>query len=830
MPDPQSDATAAAFLCGLSPSPTGDAAATAFLSAGGAASPPPGTVPWQGLNDQIAASQQKIAAWHLAMGLASNPAPYQTAVANETNRLTTLKQQKQQAIISGMKLAPGVGRQLQDRIDPEGAKSRALGDQWAAQDARMAQASQGGFQSIDLELQREASEAGRLGSTLNDTLVAPAIKRALLGLVGNAISDSLDTAGKANPVGELATGASQGAAGLLNPISGASFALGTLAQPLEAAKGIGQSVGKTVGLVPVSGLREWAENAVGTVALARGLAHGAGKVGGFLKGVLPSAESLPGDPQIGADASPIPSDVTSEYSQPPTRGEAISPDAAAAAFLSETSGNEGNPAPQARPSTALMPSPVTVSEEPTAASPAPASPPVGSPVSPLPPVAALPRPKSSVDQPKQQIHESERPANHDGEQVASESADPSSSQVGGRDNPAPSTDVRGSDDDLGRLRPNTTIAQLLHRDSVLAGLRRRAGDIFGHRMADRLAQGKAVQLIGQAPQTTEDLAKLAQPLRNAAYETMRFFFTRGNEIVGHIALSTRTAGSSDAFLKPREAFFSDVRAYMRERGADGVWALHNHPSGWPAPSEADLEVSKYMANELPFRGHVIVDFNKFGLINAQGFFAGIHDYPFHNGPDPLMDNSTRMPFLGRQIKSTYDLVSMAKELAQPLSSDGWVTFVGLDAANKTRSLTELPSSQVISSDVIKNLRTAGYLRRMAAHTGVTQWIAVVDPQDNLIAKAGDMLPATLEGFRRNLIHAVITTEGKPMKAELGLQGENLKFDPRYKMGSQPRIKFFDVLPKPLDGRLFDTSESRGQKSTSQGVGEDLISQLFGKGG
>jgi len=54
---------------------------------------------------------------------------------------------------------------------------------------------------------------------------------------------------------------------------------------------------------------------------------------------------------------------------------------------------------------------------------------------------------------------------------------------------------------------------------------------------------------------------------------------------------------------------------MHRLGADGYYLLHNHPSGDPLPSEGDQSVTAlFESNVRGFRGHVIIDSNRYGFI------------------------------------------------------------------------------------------------------------------------------------------------------------------------------------------------------------------------
>jgi len=74
------------------------------------------------------------------------------------------------------------------------------------------------------------------------------------------------------------------------------------------------------------------------------------------------------------------------------------------------------------------------------------------------------------------------------------------------------------------------------------------------------------------------------PLQEAFYVV---FLNRKNVPIGRLLVSLGTATSTLA--APREVFRGAILA-----GATGIIASHNHPSGDPAPSAADLNITRQL--------------------------------------------------------------------------------------------------------------------------------------------------------------------------------------------------------------------------------------------
>jgi len=77
-----------------------------------------------------------------------------------------------------------------------------------------------------------------------------------------------------------------------------------------------------------------------------------------------------------------------------------------------------------------------------------------------------------------------------------------------------------------------------------------------------------------------------------------------NHPIGRQVVSRGTASST--LVHPREVFKAAIIA-----GATGMIAAHNHPSGDPSPSAADIQVTRRLREaggllEIPIKDHVVV--------------------------------------------------------------------------------------------------------------------------------------------------------------------------------------------------------------------------------
>ena len=203
---------------------------------------------------------------------------------------------------------------------------------------------------------------------------------------------------------------------------------------------------------------------------------------------------------------------------------------------------------------------------------------------------------------------------------------------------------------------------------VVQTLRRHKTSTLANGLAKGFIDQSHVKLIGQKIKSAEDLAILGQVYRNPSFETFRLFYTKGKAIVGQTGITSRV---------PNQVQVGDISAEivrdMDRLGADGWWLLHNHPSGVPKPSKNDIQFTRNMIERTgkaeSFRGHVVIDHDKYGLIDMSKIQYGqTKVIPLPKSTDDLFRydvNDPKVPhtLLGYVIKNSTAAAALAKSLA-----------------------------------------------------------------------------------------------------------------------------------------------------------------------
>lgn len=115
---------------------------------------------------------------------------------------------------------------------------------------------------------------------------------------------------------------------------------------------------------------------------------------------------------------------------------------------------------------------------------------------------------------------------------------------------------------------------------------------------------------------------------------------------------------------------ASVKSQMDLRGADGIYLLHNHPSGKVDPSNEDLKLTRSFGKEFEdaLKGHVVINSDKFALIDRYGATEKIKYNP-----------KAGLLFSNRiKIKGTDSTAEVADQLLKRDNIDGAIIYIQSD--------------------------------------------------------------------------------------------------------------------------------------------------------
>ena len=284
-------------------------------------------------------------------------------------------------------------------------------------------------------------------------------------------------------------------------------------------------------------------------------------------------------------------------------------------------------------------------------------------------------------------------------------------------------------------RPGTTQAQKDQGILALKGLfgrKRVAGEpggdnagggtatLLGSALWRSFKERQGAELIGQEVRTPQDLATLAQILRDPRFETLRFFFVKDGKIVGHTGVTSRLPGSVSFVGRIAKGQSAD-RAFDREIAklrdmkdrlkADGYYVLHNHPSGTATPSVADRLITEKFAEQLRgFKDHVVIDHDQYGLINSKG---DVVVKPIASGARPAPEVAHDM--LGKPVTSPGQLIEIAKRIQ---TTKGYAVLIGqAGSSGQVQAIAEVPEAQLYGRTTEERMRAVVRVRHFGRYSG-----------------------------------------------------------------------------------------------------------------
>jgi proteasome lid subunit RPN8/RPN11 len=200
---------------------------------------------------------------------------------------------------------------------------------------------------------------------------------------------------------------------------------------------------------------------------------------------------------------------------------------------------------------------------------------------------------------------------------------------------------------------------------------------------------------------------------------MRYAFTDdAGTILGESAITSRMPSASAAFEHGENAM--DIIKAAKKAGATRVYALHNHPSGDPTPSPADITFTTALSNivrsnGLTFKGHVVMNHKTYTLIDELGN-AKPRTLDHVTGDDPLRrDDPTG--YAGMKVTGMRDFAEIGRDIVDQTPENS-VAIITTDTKGKITLMTVVPNEAVSSK------RAGGALVRATRMSRGSQNIAV----------------------------------------------------------------------------------------------------------
>ena len=235
-----------------------------------------------------------------------------------------------------------------------------------------------------------------------------------------------------------------------------------------------------------------------------------------------------------------------------------------------------------------------------------------------------------------------------------------------------------------------------------AVLDRIGGTELGNFINREFKERSKTNLIGKRVSSAHDLAALAQIYRNPCFETFRYFFTKDGSIVWQTGVTARLPGvSSVSVATPKENTYAEIERMAKKLKPDGVWLLHNHPSGDILPSPQDRTTTRELGRYFDSLGvsleaHVVIDHDKYawmgkdGEPRGRGVKTASLDASFHGDPYVRRIRKPGEPFT----------IGLIAELAMNIQRDAtqpgkMLTLISVDSKGSfVTSIANIPAESV----------------------------------------------------------------------------------------------------------------------------------------
>lgn len=273
-------------------------------------------------------------------------------------------------------------------------------------------------------------------------------------------------------------------------------------------------------------------------------------------------------------------------------------------------------------------------------------------------------------------------------------------------------------------------------------------------VAKGFRNAESAAIVGQKIRNVHDLAAAAQIYRNPAFETLRYVFVKNDHVIHATGVSSRMVGSAGMFATTNQAGaihdMGELGGEINRLAADGVYLVHNHPSGNPQPSEADIRLTNHVREVLQdrFLGHVVVNHKKWALISPNRVNGG--DYSMH----PIENANLRTrpinhPVLDRSITGPSDVADIGRTMRELTSANSFVMIGRGGVDGRVTGVVEVPLEWLEK----RSIRLLAEARRYKLNSGA-QELFLVGP-DDLQYKF-----KLHTGISSGLIGDVVTWDGK----------------------------------------------------------------------
>lgn len=297
-------------------------------------------------------------------------------------------------------------------------------------------------------------------------------------------------------------------------------------------------------------------------------------------------------------------------------------------------------------------------------------------------------------------------------------------------------------------------------------VRRFGGSILADKLNRSFRETDTARLIGQKisadpAKAAHDLAAISEVYRNPIFETLRYIFAdKDGNILGETAVESRMPSSSAAFPTGEDGVDFIIR--NAPDGATHLWLQHNHPSGNPTPSPADVYLTRGLALKLreagagiEIAGHVVLNHKTYAFIPHDAdprtfnrdYSVNPIDRPDVN--DPLIADRG---LSGQRIGNDADAARIGANYLRQIKKDSFV-LISTDAKGAVALVSAFPLR------ALGNPKALGLAAQLGKRSGAYRQFVVMH-DTNIPADIRQQVVKALDaGMRSGAIADVVSADG-----------------------------------------------------------------------
>lgn len=218
---------------------------------------------------------------------------------------------------------------------------------------------------------------------------------------------------------------------------------------------------------------------------------------------------------------------------------------------------------------------------------------------------------------------------------------------------------------------------------------------IGKAYSERFIKEEKIDFIGEEINSPAELAELLWKYRSPEFETVRHIFLKEGKVVAATGVSNSISDMCFVEKDIKEKILEGKSQY----NADSFFIVHNHPSGDPTPSLADMSLTSSFDKIPGFRGHIVLNHTRFSFIKNGKF--KLEKLENSLPIDVFHTAEIEHPLLNTEIRKYGEIADLGKLLQK---GENISCIVKTGSNNRIREIQEVSNDYLISNSFLSVAR------------------------------------------------------------------------------------------------------------------------------